>query len=72
MQIKQMILRFLQIQQLKAKFYYIAFCSQLETLFCLKSDKTKFLCFNVDGTISLFNSMPQKLEDHFVYLGKNI
>ena len=36
------------------------------------SDKTKFICFKQDGTISSLNSKPLKSVDQVIYLGSNI
>ena len=36
------------------------------------SDKTEFMCFNQDGTISSLNEKPLKLIDPFTYFGSNI
>ena len=38
----------------------------------VNSDKTRSMCFNKDGPISLLNDKSQKLADQFTYLGRNI
>ena len=40
--------------------------------FYMNSDKTEFMCFNQDVTISSLNSKPLKLVDLLIYLGSNI
>ena len=32
---------------------------------CMNSDKTEFMCFKQDGTISTLNDKPLELIDHF-------
>ena len=40
--------------------------------FYVNSNKTKFICFKLEGDISTLNVKPLNLVDQFTYLGSNI
>ena len=38
----------------------------------VNANKTEFMCFKLEGTISIFSCKPLKLVDKFTYLSSNI